>query len=149
MEFELKIQFQIPFPEEFQLHIVIMDIFEKLSQFSAFVDDELHRIEAATKVVFRHVRTTDEPAEIAIDIQDEIRTLSKKVDDLIQVAQEQFDHFDGFIDGMLDAIGEIDEKITQVEDHAAKFGYVIRRKGEKEDIRSSLEEVQQVNYIVR
>ena len=116
-----------------------MDVFKRLSDLSTYLDNELHQMEASLQVILTSGRKYEDPAERAVDVQDEIKELSNQIDQLTQLGTEQVEHFDGFLNGMVDNLNEFDEKISKIENHASKYGYQITTK-EKTDLKTSLEE---------
>jgi len=123
-----------------------MDFFKRISDLATFIDNELHQIEASFQVLMNSGRKYDGPAEISLEIQGEIQDLSKQLDQLIRTGEDQAEHFDGFLKGMIDTIAEFDEKIERIEKYAANYGYVIRNK-EKTDLRTSLQQIEEPNQI--
>ena len=121
-----------------------MEFFKRISDLATFIDKELHQIEASFQVLMNSGRKYDGPAEISLEIQGEIQDLSKQLDQLIRTGEDQVEHFDGFLKGMIDTIAEFDEKIERIENYAANYGYVIRDK-EKTDLRASLQELEEVS----
>merc|ERR1712029_1261931 len=61
---------------------------------------------------------------MGVECQREMESLKKDIDGLIQVADEQYKHLDGFLKGIIDTLAEFDGKIEEVEQHAANYGYV-------------------------
>ena len=57
------------------------------------------------------------------------------------MGEDQSDHFDGFLKGMIDTLAEFDDKIERIEKYAANYGYVIKDKV-KTDLRASIEELE-------
>ena len=57
------------------------------------------------------------------------------------MGEDQSDHFDGFLKGMIDTLAEFDDKIERIEKYAANYGYVIQDKV-KTDLRASIEEIE-------
>ena len=120
-----------------------MEFFKRISDLSTFIDKELNQIEASFQVIVNSGRKYDGPAEISLEIQGEIQDLSNQLDQLIKTGEDQIEHFDGFLKGMIDTVAEFDEKIERIENYAANYGYVIRDK-EKTDLRASLQELDEV-----
>ena len=118
-----------------------MDFFKRLSDLASFLDNELHQIEASFHVIVNSGRKYDGPADISLEIQGQIQELSGKIDELIKIGDDQSDHFDGFLKGMIDTVAEFDEKIQRIENYAANYGYVIRDKV-KTDLRKSLHQIE-------
>ena len=118
-----------------------MDFFKRLSDLASFLDSELHQIEASFHVIVNSGRKYDGPAEISLEIQGQIQELSGKIDELIKIGEDQNDHFDGFLKGMIDTVAEFDEKIQRIENYAANYGYVIQDKV-KTDLRKSLHQIE-------
>ena len=92
-----------------------MDFFKRLSDLASFLDNELHQIEASFHVIVNSGRKYDGPADISLEIQGQIQELSGKIDELIKIGDDQSDHFDGFLKGMIDTVAEFDEKIQRIE----------------------------------
>ena len=124
-----------------------MEFFKRISDLATFIDKELHQIEASFQVIVNSGRKYDGPAEISLEIQGEIQDLSNQLDQLIKTGEDQIEHFDGFLKGMIDTVAEFDEKIERIEKYAANYGYVIRDK-EKTDLRSSLQQIEEVSVCV-
>ena len=111
-------------------------IFERMGSLATLLDDELQTIETRFRVLSTSSQSHfDGPAKKVVECQREIESLKKDIDGLIQslkkdidglihVADEQYKHFDGFLKGIIDTLAEFDEKIVQVEQHAANYGYV-------------------------
>ena len=118
-----------------------MDFFKRLTDLASFLDNELHQIEASFHVIVNSGRKYDGPAEISLEIQGQIQELSGKIDELIKIGEDQSDHFDGFLKGMIDTVAEFDEKIQRIENYAANYGYVIQDKV-KTDLRKSLHQIE-------
>ena len=119
-----------------------MDFFKRLGDLSSFLDNELHQIEASFHVIQLNAgRKYDGPANISLEIQGEIQELSEQIDQLIKMGEDQSDHFDGFLKGMIDTLAEFDDKIERIEKYAANYGYVIKDKV-KTDLRASIEELE-------
>ena len=118
-----------------------MDLFKKLGNLTAYLDDELHQIEASLQAATASSLRYDGPSEKSVEIHDEIQELGVKIDDLIKLAENQHQHFEGFIVGMTDTLAEYDEKFEKIEKHAANYGYQIPEKKEI-DLRASLEQVE-------
>lgn len=115
---------------------VKMAYFARLSNLAGFVDHELLQIENS----FRALSTSSQnyrgnPAEISQDLEDDIKELSHRLDDLINFGQEQSDRFEQVINSSIEMVTELDEKVDKLEDHAANFGYLKPAKT-KEDLRS-------------
>ena len=100
-------------------------IFERMGSLATLLDDELQTIETRFRVLSTSSQSHfDGPAKKVVECQREIESLKKDIDGLIHVADEQYKHFDGFLKGIIDTLAEFDEKIVQVEQHAANYGYV-------------------------
>ena len=113
-----------------------MSIFTRLSNLATFLDDALHQIEASFYALSTSSRNYHgAAAEISRDLQDEIQEMSEKLDQLISLGQGHADQFDQFINSMIEAITEFDEKIDKMEDYAANFGYSKPNKT-KQDLKS-------------
>ena len=117
------------------------NIFEKLSNLATLLDDELQTIEARFRVLSTSSRShSDGPAEKSLAIQREIQSLTQDVDELIKVADSQYQHFDGFLNDALETLAEFEEKIGQVEQTAANYGYVAPKR-DKVDIQKILSDI--------
>ena len=125
-----------------------MDFFERLNSLSSYLDDELHQIESSLFILTSSGRRYDEAADISIDIQDQIKDLQGQVDDLIKEGNHQVEHMEGFMKGMVETLGEFDDKIQRIEDHGAKYGFELNTK-EKSDLRESLKQVEVSLDLVR
>ena len=101
-------------------------IFERLGSLATLLDDELQTIETRFRVLSSAASQShfDGPAKKVVECQREMESLKKDIDGLIQVADEQYKHFDGFLKGIIDTLAEFDGKIEEVEQHAANYGYV-------------------------
>ena len=99
------------------------NIFEKLSSLASLLDDELQTIETRFRVLSTSSINYEGPAEKSLAVQREIQILKKDIDELIKVADEQYQRFDGFLNDIIETLAEFDDKIEQVEQHAANYGY--------------------------
>lgn len=119
-----------------------VDLFKQMRELATTLDDELMQIETSLRVaLMKNGQNYNGPADKSVDVRDEIKELSDKVDVLIQEATEQSEHFDGFLNGMIDTLGEYDEKIQALQKVMLNYGYM-GKLVEPVDLRQSLEQIE-------
>lgn len=144
-----KIQFEF-FKTFYKNHFIFssamekkMDLFQQLRELATRLEDELVKIETGLRVVLmQNEQKYDGPADKSLDVHDEIKELSKKVDILIHEATEQSEHFDGFLNGMIDTVTEYEEKIQAIQKVMLNYGFKGRLMEPSVDLRQSLEEIE-------
>lgn len=104
-----------------------MSIFCQISSLASFLDNEVSQLEVSYELLEKSLHiymNGGSAAKISVGLKKDIIEMTDKLNVLTCSAQDSHERFGQFIQSITEAIAEIDQKVAEIEEHAANFGYI-------------------------